>query len=194
MLMLTDEALRVRLVHEGFTPGKTTFHGGQQANHKLNLDHTTISQAGLLDEVADRFEMMVDEWQPDFLVGVPGGATGYAIYTALKLGRHCSSVALRKTNNGYAFQTSFLDEINAERGERGVIVEDVANRRGSILDVYRLRKLTDKIVGAVCVWDRSIENDDEVCQLPEGVELKSIIKQGIPPEIATAEEILNYGR
>jgi orotate phosphoribosyltransferase len=186
---MTGPELREQLLWAGFTAGETTYHGGQPANHKLNLDFEHIADAGLLDKIVDRAAELTRDWRPDFVVGVPDGASKLAIQLAVALPAY--SVVLRKDGHHFRYSDSH-DAENVQRSRRGVIVEDVANRRGSIAQILEMTSLGSKIVGAVCIWDRGDEKDPSRQWL--SIPIRSIIKEYIPPMLDEKSELWKYAK
>jgi orotate phosphoribosyltransferase len=188
---MPEAELRTRLLKAGLVFGEFSFSGGQKANHKLELDYDHIKQdSQLYLEVIDRLAELAEPWQPDFVVGVPNGATriGLSVGLNLKTVSHC--VQLRKDDGHFSYSTLAVDAENARRGSRGVIVEDVVNRRTNTLKVLNMNGLGEKIVGAVAIWDRAIDNDPLRQSLP--IELKSIVTEPVPSMLPDGHEFWGY--
>ena len=132
---MSHDQLRDRLLAVGFGSYDGHFADGQLANNKLDLDYAHVAQdPELLDEVADGLYALAKPFRPQFVIGVPNGATGFAQAVAARF-RIWSDVRQPVLTKNQVAKTmdyrSGRDESIVAGLSRGILIEDVLNRRAS---------------------------------------------------------------
>lgn len=179
-----------QLLEIGFERHNDEFADGQLANNKLELDHQRLSQhLQVYEAVVGRICELAEPYKPEFVIGVPHGATGLAGKVALELGNNVYNPVLKidkaaKTMD-YATQ---LDRSIVERLDRGLLVEDVPNRRSSIQRALRVPDLAAKISVVLGVFDRGLPDERKSVDKP----VHSIVALEIPAILPSDSELWNY--
>ncbi len=164
-----------QLLQIGFRDFEGEFADGQEANNRVELDSAVLAQHPLIRDVvvsglADLAEQYRPSFnQPQFIVGVPDGATDLAGWVAYELStkydREIYVAQLEKTEDGFFFKTP-VDEDTVNKCTSGLIVEDTLNRRSSTRKVLWLPGMHGKILAVLAELDRGVEGDYEELDIP----------------------------
>lgn len=192
--MTKPEAITAsELVAASFEWGETTYAAGATATHKLTMDYEAMEQHPLLLwRLVRAMTEAVAPYRPDYIAGVPNGATGYAGAVALELSgrddRDVFLVHLKKDTAGVRFKTD-IDRDTAGRLSRAALIEDVFNTGKSTREsIDCLRSAGSEVVAVVAGFDRG--NDTARPDL--GVPLHSIAAAYIPPDLTPGTDVLRY--
>ena len=183
----------------GFVPGDYRFAGGDAANHKLQLGSRELFwkdpvlwgiTVGVLSGMVRAAGVEVDT-----IVAVPTGANGYAQAVAKTLNTERRRAGLLPMQCVFLEKNSAGDIITSPAVERElagaknvVIIEDVANRRSSMLKLEQAARLAGRVSQAVCVVDRGLPESN----LPLEYPVHSIVKYPIPPTIPESSPLYAY--
>ncbi len=182
------KSLHRALLWEGFELVDTQFAGGQSANNKLLLDYDKVKQnKRLYSWVLGGLCNVIEPYKPDFVAGMPNGATGYAEAVGTRLGIEVVRLAKVEKTKQIVF-ASEEDRETAELGEHGVAVEDVMNRRTTLKKGIDL--LGDKVFLAVGIFDRGMPGE---C-LDLGVPIESLAQEPIPAMLPRRHELRRFAR
>jgi len=170
-----------QLMQHGFSRFAGTFADGQAADNKLELDHRSLSQnQNLLTTVVANICELAEPYHPDFVIGVPNGATNLAVAVAKNMRQEVYSPHLAKDD-----ATKLIDyKTEADRDMiaflgRGILIEDVLNRRRTTRKVLQLAELGPKICAVIGVFDRSVPAE----RLPVDKPTHALVHQKIPATI-----------
>jgi orotate phosphoribosyltransferase len=176
-------SLRQQLLQIGFQrcDPPITFADGQTANNKLELSYDAVRQH---DDVYQRVIVglfqLARPYKPDFIVGIPNGATEYALQVAIMLDVH--QIMLDKDDDTKALSyASTIDYQKVQGLQRGILVEDVINRRSSLERAMRLPDMAAKIVGVIGVFDRGLMAERRSLNVP----VQCIATMPIPAQLST---------
>ncbi|GEM_PF-2837161 len=175
-------ALSDRLIAVGFERYSGTFADSQEANNKLELDYDRLCRyPKLLDRVVDRMCDLAEGFEPEFVAGVPDGATGLANRVAYELGRrqdndiHCiylgKCVVMKDV-----FYRSKTDEKTIKPLQRGLLIEDVFNRGANTERALRVDGLAPKIVAVIANFNRGFIEERKPIDKP----VYSVVSRPIP--------------
>lgn len=157
-----------------------TLSAGDWANNKIDMElmeHDETTQALVMPPLA----RLVSEFEPDFVAGVPNGATWLAEAVAARVG--CDVVRLTKDETRNVDYKTYRDaESVAHIFRRGVLLEDVSRTFANVRRTLALGTLASKVVGVVTVMDRAADRPGR--QLP-AVPVRALVADNIP-------EILPY--
>lgn len=168
--------LRERILETCFSAHEGEFAGGEAANNKLNLE-LIRGDHKLTGFIIQALSKNALEHNPEFVVGVPDGATWLADKIALRCGLY--SVHLKKNEQDgtkLEFAHDSVDrEMTCEPLSRGVLVEDVFNRFTSTRRALAIPVIRDRVVAAEGIWDRGCE-PRETPDLP----IRALVEYPIP--------------
>ena len=180
--------LEHRLLEVGFTwqPEKTIdFAGGAKANNKLKLGSEEVLQANpvLHDWIVADLTKLALPYEPDFVVGVPEGASGYANAVSGRLSRELDkdiySVKLTKLPDRTVVFANEVEENTASMLTRGILIEDVINTRSSTKKALDLGSFATQVVAVAAIFDRGIEGKKHDVGRP----VLSLVDRPIDPEM-----------
>lgn len=174
------------LLREGFQRWDGRHAGGRPANNKLMLDYDSLhdSNLALFRRVIAGLCKLTEAYNPEFVTGVPNGATGYATRVAAELGIQTVTLKKRTFNNEKQLSyASDLDEYTAAELARGVILEDVINSRSSAKVVQEFDGLAPKMVAVVAIFDRGIPSE----RMDLGIPVSSMASEPIPANLKRSE-------
>lgn len=131
-----------------------TFSAGDKADNKVNVE-LIRNNPDMRELVIPALSDLVMRHEPDFVVGVPNGATWLADAVAVETG--CYLVHLHKDDDGAIdYEDPFLDyEVIATELLRGVLIEDVTRTLMNVRRSLAVRGLNQKITSVVTVLDRN---------------------------------------
>ena len=150
--------LREQLLQIGLTRFDGYFAGGQPANNKLNLDGDMLNNHPAIREaVVESLADLTEPYDPEFVAGVPRGATLLAGWVAYELSvrkdKNVYIVELAKDSDGMRYANE-VEENTARCLERGVLIEDVFNIGSSTLQALQVDGLAEKVQLVATVFDR----------------------------------------
>jgi hypothetical protein len=175
------------LLDLGFKRQDTIFSGGKTANNKLHLDDETLEKDNWLKEqVVQTLGKIALEFQPDFIAGIPKGASKLGIRVAKEVSRHSEHivkpVALRKKEYGdlkffdYESQHDFNTVLACQRG---IIVDDISNEFTNTRKVLSIPGLRQKTVAVLSIFHRGPAEARESLEVPS----LSVVEHYIPPQL-----------
>ncbi len=180
----TQELLQV-----GLMPFEGTFADGQLANNKLDLSYARLSsRPRLFRRIVKGLCEYAEPYKPEFTIGNPDGATGIAGAVALEMDLHCIHLA-KTPDKGIQYATT-IDEFSVLQVQRGVLIEDVLNRRSTSQKVLRLPHLADKISAVIGIFDRGMPGEVRSIDKP----VHSLVTFPIPPVLHDNSDIRLYMR
>lgn len=185
---MSSHMLRDQLLAVGLREYDGVFAGGDTANNKLELDYASLSHhPHLLDRVTQGLCEAVDTIgaQPEFVVGVPNGATRLAEQVALRIGVDVYNPFLKKDGNEISYATQ-VDREMVQNLERGIVVEDVVNTLHTTRQT--LRHLGGRATAVVCVFDRG----NTAARPPIDVPLVSLVAEYIPAYLPQPSSLWQY--
>lgn len=162
-------------------PYAGNFAGGQQANNKLEceiLEHHPV----LREVVVDQMGLAVMRHEPDFVVGIPRGATWLAKAIAKEKGLAVVRLDYESEDpqkNMYFY--SAADEEVCRNGSRGVIVEDVFNRFTNTRRALAIEGLASRIVAAEAIIDRGDTSSRKELLIATDARIKKHIPSMLTP-------------
>lgn len=192
--MTKPEAITAaELVAASFAWGETIYAAGTPATHKLEMDYEAMEHHPLL--LWRLVKALTEEtipYKPDYIVGVPNGATGYAGAVALELSgqddRDVFLAHLHKDESGIGFATD-IDRDTASRLSKAVLVEDVFNTgKSTRQSIDCIRSVGSEVVAVVAAFDRG----DPMTRPDLEVPFRSMAAAYIPPDLTPGTDILNY--
>jgi len=147
---MTDRELAQALRAAALLEGEFTLRSGRKSKYYLDK-YLFETQPTLLRELATRFARYVTP-QVDRIAGAELGAIALAAATALETGKPFVIVRNAK-KAGYG--TGKLIEGKLERGERVLLVEDVATTGGQVLEACKtLQDAGATVIAVVATIDR----------------------------------------
>lgn len=177
------------LLLAGLMPFEGTFADGQPANNKLDLSYARLSsRPRLFRRIVQELCEYAEPYKPEFTIGNPDGATGIAGAVALEMDLHC--IHLVKTHNKGIKYATTIDEFSVSQVQRGVLIEDVLNRRSTSQKVLQLPHLADKISAVISIFDRGMPGEAHFIDKP----VESLVKFPIAPELPDNSELRLYMR
>jgi len=181
-------SLHRALLTAGFERYSGKFKGNQYANNKVILDFEKVHKnKQLYPRVLGGLCRLVAQHNPDFVVGVPDGATGYADAVARNLRIDVIHLAKDKQHHRMEFATED-DRVLADLLQRGVLIEDVPNRRTSLKEAVDL--LGAKVIRAVGIFDRGVPGE----LIDIGIGVDSLVHEPIPAELSQRHELWHFAR
>lgn len=153
-----------------------TLSAGDKANNKLDLEPMS-QDASMRELVIPALGGMVMKHNPDFVVGVPNGATWLAGAVAVETG--CNVANLVKDGDGSIdYEDSYIDrEVVSASLRGGVLIEDVTRTLKNVRRALEVPDLSAKITAVVTVWDR---NPYSMRRLMPAQPLEALISEHIP--------------
>lgn len=183
---MSQTQLEGALLKIGFGRADTVFASGLRANNKLNLDYDTLSpHPAIYSQVLAQLVVMSEVYVPDFVVGVPSGATRIARDVAGKL--RVQNPQLKKSTRGIDFATRANRQMMPDL-KRGILIEDVINTRGTINQTLQIESLGPKIVAVLGIFDRGPEDFRQGVEAP----VSSIVEHPIPIMVAANSELWQF--
>jgi hypothetical protein len=159
--------------HEG------RFASGQKANNKLDLEKLA-NDPELEQFVVESLAGRVLEHAPEFVVGIPDGATQLAGKVAVNSGLYLAHLKKNDQDpNKFEFASWADEEAICEPLNRGVLIEDVFNRFTNTRRALAIPLLAKRIVAVEAIWDRGLPAYREQLDIPCG----SIISEHIPDQL-----------
>jgi orotate phosphoribosyltransferase len=147
---MTDAELAQALRQTALLQGDFTLRSGRKSKYYLDK-YLFETQPALLHELALRFARFVDQ-ATDRVAGAELGGIALAAAAALETGR--PFVIVRNSKKA-GYGTGKLIEGRLNRGERVLLVEDVATSGGQAVEAVRtLRDAGAEVTGVVVVIDR----------------------------------------
>lgn len=147
---MTDAELAQALKDAALLEGDFTLRSGRKSKYYLDK-YLFETQPALLRELAARFAGYVDE-RVDRIAGAELGGIALAAATALETGR--PFVIVRNSKKA-GYGTGKLIEGRLERGDRVLLVEDIATSGGQAIEAVRvLRAQGAEVVAVVVTVDR----------------------------------------
>jgi orotate phosphoribosyltransferase len=181
---MTD--LQHELLSTCFDRFEGTLASGRRANNKLYCER--ISDNPELEAlVVKGLARAVSAHNPEFVVGVPSGATKLAD----KVAAECEiySVFLDKDEDGNMdFKTSVDKEAICMPLHRGVLIDDVLNWFTRTKQALQIPELGQRIVAVEAIIDRG--NDNKRASLP--VPHSALLKVDIPEELPEDSPLWRY--
>lgn len=174
--------LQERLLDIGLEHYDGFFADDQPANNKLDLGYERVSQhSEVCDEVLYRMYHIARKhrYNPDFIVGVPNGAIGYAARLAAMLEVDYNPHLRKDPNTKKLYYANDIDKDSVSRLQRGILVEDVLNRRSSTRRALRLPGLGPKTTAVIAVFDRGIPEERYAIDKP----VHAVVARPIPAEL-----------
>jgi hypothetical protein len=186
------------LLDLGFRRAETVFAGGKRANNKLELDDTALEQDDWLKEtVVEALGAMALEYDPEFIIGVPDGATKLGIRVAKSVSRLTDHVVipitLRKqiTSGQRYFHYQTQQDFNSVLAcRRCVIVEDVTNEFTSINKTLNIPGLRTKVNGVLSIFHRGTPEARARLDIPSA----SVVERYIPPMLEPEDTLWQHAR
>jgi adenine/guanine phosphoribosyltransferase-like PRPP-binding protein len=178
--------LRKDLLTSCFSEYEGRFHGGEIANNKLDLELLRF-HAGLSSRVIKALGEVAADFSPAFITAVPEGANALGKDVARELS--VPFIKLRKSRSaigvvGFADARSRVRLLHSK--DPGVLIEDVPNNLGSIINVLSMPEMQGKIVAVASVWDRGFGKEGR----PDlRVPLTSLISEYIPPTLGAQDPL-----
>ncbi len=153
---ITDKVLiRKKILETCFEFYETpiTLAAKQPANNKLDLERLE-HDSRLRELIVPAIGALAAQYDPEFIVGVPNGATWLSDAVASQL--NCYSVHLKRDKDRVmSYENQQLDEeMLANPLSRGVMVEDVFNRFTNTRRALAVPGLAPKIAAVIGIWDR----------------------------------------
>jgi hypothetical protein len=188
---MSQDQLRERLLDVGFGSYEGSFADGQSANNKLELDYAMLSKhPELCNEVVTRLTDLAEIFNPQFIMGVPDGATGFAAAVAarIRLQRKIYNPVLTKDGTTQAIDyRGSMDRSLVMALSTGVLIEDVLNRRSTTERVLRISGLAPKITTVIGIFDRSLPEE----RIDVGKPVYRLAAQEIPAVLTADSELWN---
>ncbi len=128
---------------------------GLLANRKINLEKVPRLDPQLAAEIAGILAIRLSVYKPDLIIPVPAGANRWGSEVSLHLKTKTARLRWRDKQHGRLTFASATDRGNALQAERIAIIDDVFTTGSSIKKVIGHAELTDKVVAAGVIWNRS---------------------------------------
>ncbi|MFW6059154.1 MAG: orotate phosphoribosyltransferase [Phycisphaeraceae bacterium] len=146
---MTDEQLVQRIRHAALLHGDFTLRSGRKSKYYLDK-YRFETEPDILAALAERLARHADE-RVDRLAGAELGGIPLVTATALRTGKPAIFIRNQKKDYGTAQQI----EGRLERGDRVLVVEDIATTGGQVLEAaQQLTELGAHVVKIVAVIDR----------------------------------------
>lgn len=160
---------------------------GEGANNKLDLERIKDNQ-DLTDFVVRALSKNVLEHNPEFVVGVPDGATWLAGKVARRADLYLVHLKREgKDRTAVRFETWADKDAICEPLSRGVLIEDVFNRFTNTIRSLAIPEINKRIVAAEAIWDRGVQPRKEL-YLPH----RALIEEPIPAVLPEDSELWRY--
>ena len=180
--------LREEFLRTCFEPFDGEFASGKKANNKIEAENI-YDHNELFEAIALRLGQAVLEHNPEFVVGVPDGATKLADAVALRC--DLQAVHLKRTGPNrekMEFKDNFLDrEVICRPLSRGVLIEDVFNEFTNTRKSLAIPELSERIVAVVGILDRGPRRRQE-----PAVPCRALIRKRIPNELWRYSRMWKY--
>lgn len=159
-----SEQLRGQLLQIGFGRFEGLHASGTQANNKLELGYETLRRyPEVLDRIVTGLCETVVPYRPDFVAGVPHGATSLAT----EVGKQLDTYEVRLTKSaGTITYAHEQDKENLRCVGDGVLIEDVLNRLTNTKACLDLPGLGAKVVAVAGIFDRGFLGQREPIEQP----------------------------
>lgn len=153
-----------------------TFAGGQPANNKLDAERLEHNRE-LRRQVVPAMGILALEYDPEFIIGVPNGATWLGDAIAAEI--NCYPAHLKRLADGSMdYESQQVDwEMVVSPLTRGVLVKDVFNRFTNTRRALAVPELAPRIAGIIAVWDRGVDHPD---RQPPSQPHQALISEHIP--------------
>ena len=146
---MTHEQLAKRIAEVALLRGEFTLRSGRKSNYYLDK-YLFETQPDILRALGDRFAKHVDA-SVDRLAGAELG--GIPLVTAAGMATGKPTVLIRNQKKDYGTAKQLEGKLN--KGERVLIVEDIATTGGQVLEAAKvLRDAGAEVVKIVAVIDR----------------------------------------
>jgi len=146
---MNDEQLIQRIRDAALLHGEFTLRSGRQSNFYLDK-YRFETQPDILQALAERLAERIGD-DVDRLAGAELGGIPLVSVTAVATGKPAVFIRNQKKDYGTAQQI----EGTLEKGDRVVILEDIATTGGQVLEAaQQLTELGAKVVAIVAVIDR----------------------------------------
>lgn len=169
-----------------FLKCETRFASGQKANNKLDLERIA-TDPHLRKKVVEEIASITKVYNPDFVVGVPQGANWLAADVAFRLDIQKVVLSKNPSTNTMSFATN-EDKLKCQKLSHGIIIEDVFSRYTNTRRVLKIPQVANRIVAAISIWDRGLDNGRE----PLSIKAESLIKLNIPSWLSADSELWRY--
>lgn len=159
-------------------PGDYRFHGGDQANHHVDME-LVANNPELEDELVDEMTELVKAYSPDVLVGIPDGGTDWAQRVSDRARLQTALLEKRPRpdgSNDFEF-TSSRERDRVQRMGRLVIIDDVATRLSTLERVLQTPEILPKAVGFVAILNRGRPTDQRELRIARSY----VVERYIPP-------------
>lgn len=176
--------LRQEVLKTCFGRDDTYFSSGAKANNKLDIELLQDNEE-LKQIVVQGLSKFVLGHNPEFVVGVPDGATWLADAVATRTGLHC--VHLKRNKAQTEFATDVDRDLICEPLSRGVLIEDVFNKFTQTRRALVIPELKARIVAVEAVFDRGT--------LPRQNPSKphhALLKEHIPAQLPEDSELWQF--
>lgn len=159
-----------------------TLSAGDKANNKMDIEPMRGDPA-MRELVIPVFSELVVRHQPDFVVGVPNGATWLADAVAVETG--CYVAHLFKDEDGNVdYEDDFIDrELVTNELSSGVLIEDVTRTMGNVNRALAVEGLGEKIIAIATLVDRNPYSQRR--KMPEQP-VEALISEHIPEMLPVA--------
>lgn len=146
---MNDQQLIERICSAALLRGNFTLRSGRQSSYYLDK-YLFETQPDILAELGRRFAALVTD-EVDRVAGAELGGIPLVSATSMASGKPAVLIRNQKKDYGTAKQI----EGKLEKGDRVLIVEDIATTGGQVLEAVKvLRELGATIVGIAAVIDR----------------------------------------
>lgn len=170
------------------------FSDGTLANNKVNADHYTLSRyPSVHRQVVDGLGEIASQFDVDCVVGIPGGATGYATDLTRWAPTEPVEVRLKKLGGEQMALDKPIDEIQLGLARRVMLIEDVMRTGSNLQQAMKVADIASKVVVIAAVFDRSNPND------PSGASygskpVKALASRYIPAQLPEGSSLLAAAR
>ena len=146
---MTDEQLIERIKDAALLHGEFTLRSGRKSKYYLDK-YLFETQPDILAALAERFAQRIGE-DVDRLAGAELGGIPLVAATSMAVGKPTVLIRNQKKDYGTAKQL----EGRIEKGDRIVLLEDIATTGGQVIEAAELlTSLGTKVVGIIAVIDR----------------------------------------
>ena len=147
---MTDGDLIQRIKDAALLRGEFTLRSGRKSKYYLDK-YLFETQPDILRALGEQFAMRVNKGEVDRVAGAELG--GIPLVTATSMATGLPAVLIRNQKKGYG--TAKQVEGRLHKGDRVLIVEDIATTGGQVLEGAKvLTELGAKVVKIVAVIDR----------------------------------------
>ncbi len=186
-----SDQLLTNLLEIGFSHASDNLSSNAPINNKLELDFATVSQyPDVLKKVTERLCEIVEPYQPEFVMGVPDGATGYAARVAWELDIYNPHLD-RRGDREIAFATD-IDSDSVRRLSRGALIAAVIDKFTDVNQVLRLDGMPETINIVAGVFDRgkAAWRQESSPSIPH----HSAVSKPIPPQLGSRSRLWKYAK